>query len=82
MPTYEYECQKCGDHFEIEQKITAGKLTKCSKCKGKLERIIAATGFSLKGGGWYKDGYNKKGNAKADTAVPPPASSTTSKSDA
>lgn len=64
MPTYEYECKGCGHQFEIEQRITADRLTDCPQCKqSKLERLISATAFTLKGGGWYKDGY---GTAKSN----------------
>lgn len=27
------------------------------RCDGKVERVPSATSFSLKGKGWYKDGY-------------------------
>lgn len=63
MPTYEYRCGSCGHEFEIEQRITADRLTDCPACKQpKLERLISASSFTLKGGGWYRDGY---GNPKA-----------------
>ncbi|HNN97633.1 MAG TPA: zinc ribbon domain-containing protein [Pseudomonadota bacterium] len=63
MPTYEYRCGACGHEFEIEQRITADRLTDCPACKQpKLERLISASSFTLKGGGWYRDGY---GNPKA-----------------
>ena len=63
MPTYEYRCGSCGHEFEVEQRITADRLTDCPACKQpKLERLISASSFTLKGGGWYKDGY---GNPKA-----------------
>lgn len=63
MPTYEYRCAACGHEFEAEQRITADRLTDCPACKQpKLERLISASSFTLKGGGWYRDGY---GNPKA-----------------
>lgn len=60
MPTYEYECQKCQEHFEQTQKISDPPVKECPKpeCKGEAKRLIAgASAFVLKGGGWYKDGY-------------------------
>ena len=36
MPTYEYECTKCGDKFEALQKISDEAIKKCKKCKGKV----------------------------------------------
>ncbi len=58
MPTYEYECKKCGKHFEYFQSISEPKKTECEECKGPLERLISPSGFILKGGGWYEDLYS------------------------
>ena len=30
MPIYEYECKKCGERFEVMQRITEEALTTCS----------------------------------------------------
>ncbi len=58
MPTYDYECGKCGFEFEREQRITADPIKTCPKCKSrKAKRLLSASGFILKGGGWYADGY-------------------------
>lgn len=60
MPTYEYECPKCKKAFEADQKISDPPLTKCptKRCKGQPKRLISGFGtFTLKGGGWFKDGY-------------------------
>jgi len=35
--------------------------TVCPECGSKARRIMSQTSFTLKGGGWYKDGYTKKG---------------------
>jgi putative FmdB family regulatory protein len=57
MPTYVYECKKCGE-LELEQSIKDPVLTCCPKCGGKMRRIIAGgTSFVLKGGGWASSGY-------------------------
>jgi len=59
MPTYEYNCEKCGP-FEYFQKITEDALAACPKCGGKTERLISASAFHLKGSGWYKSDYGGK----------------------
>lgn len=66
MPIYEYQCSKCGKVHEIWQKISEDPLTKCPECKGKMERLISATAFALKGSGWYKTDYERKGKKPAD----------------
>jgi len=65
MPTYEYRCDKCGFEFEREQRITEKPIRTCPKCKAqKARRLISATSFVLKGGGWYKDLYSSPGGKK------------------
>ena len=69
MPTYEYECTN-GHHFEVEQSIKDEPLKRCKVCRAKVQRLISASHFILKGGGWYADGYgNKKsgGDAKSES---------------
>jgi len=61
MPIYEYRCKKCSKEFELVQKITDDPMSECPDCGGKVERLVSATSFSLKGGGWYKDGYASSG---------------------
>ncbi|MBI1910194.1 MAG: zinc ribbon domain-containing protein [Deltaproteobacteria bacterium] len=57
MPVYEYKCAQCSQTFEISHKISDKPVQKCGRCGGRLERLISQTSFSLKGSGWYKDGY-------------------------
>jgi putative FmdB family regulatory protein len=66
MPLYEYECTACHRHTEKIQKFSDPEITVCPHCGGELKRVISAPAFSLKGGGWYKDGY---GNAKPAAAA-------------
>ncbi|MGH8012826.1 MAG: FmdB family zinc ribbon protein [Candidatus Binataceae bacterium] len=63
MPTYEYQCEKCGV-FEISQRITEDPITLCPTCQGKVTRLISHTSFILKGSGWYATDY-AHGNAKS-----------------
>jgi putative FmdB family regulatory protein len=58
VPIYEYQCQgKCKKVFEYMQSMKDPPMKKCEKCGGKLEKQLSASGFVLKGGGWYKDLY-------------------------
>ena len=66
MPTYEYKCEKCGHEFERDQRITEPPVKKCPSCRAsRVKRLISATSFVLKGGGWYSDLYSS-GKSKAD----------------
>ncbi len=79
MPIYEYECEKCGHGFEREQRISDAPIKTCPKCKARrVKKLISLSSFSLKGGGWYADGYSDSKAAKSDTTETPSASSTPS----
>lgn len=56
MPLYVYECQKCGE-FEVEQRFSDDPLETHETCGCQVHRIIPRTSFTLKGPGWYADGY-------------------------
>ncbi len=50
MPTYEYECKKTGEIYEVTQKITDPPLEKCPDCGGPVQKLISGgTGFIMKG---------------------------------
>lgn len=61
MPLYEYQCEKCGLVFEARQKFSDAPLTECRDCQGPVKKLISQSGFALKGGGWYDQGYGKAG---------------------
>jgi len=61
MPTYEYECGKCGARFELFQSITAATTADCPKCSSKAHRLIGSgAGFIFKGSGFYATDYKKR----------------------
>ncbi len=66
MPIYEYDCQKCGT-FEVSQKITEAPLEVHDGCGEKVTRRISVSSFSLKGGGWYADGYSSSSRGGGDS---------------
>jgi putative FmdB family regulatory protein len=72
MPTYEYECPKCPRIFEVKQRITEPMLEVCERCGGPIHRLLSATPFILKGGGWYVTDYpsesRKKGSKSESTS--------------
>lgn len=65
MPTYDYECSKCGKIFEHFQSMTSPHLTDCpdEACGGKqtLKRLIGSgAGIIFKGSGFYETDYKNK----------------------
>jgi len=47
MPIYEYRCGKCGETFEIIQKISDPLLKKHKGCGGSLTKLISAAGVQF-----------------------------------
>ena len=93
MPIYEYQCKDCGNRLEALQRISDAPLRECPNCHEQgLTKLVSASSFRLKGGGWYetdfKTGAKRHGaqDAPAPTAAPkaateskaPPAASTPS----
>lgn len=80
MPIYEYECQKCNTTFEMIQPISAKPLKKHVEngCNGKVQRLVSASGFILKGSGWYVNDYpsdsRKQGWEKEQSQAKPATS--------
>src|SRR5690606_34906272 len=74
MPTYEYQCLKCGHRFDHFQSITAEPLKYCvaSECifedeekrgEGEVKRIVSGgAGLVFKGEGFYLTDYARKRN--------------------
>ena len=73
MPIYEYRCAACGKRFEEFMKMSDPPLDTCVECgvTGQVTKLVSATAFHLKGGGWYADHYGLKGGGGETTAAPP-----------
>jgi putative FmdB family regulatory protein len=66
MPIYEYRCPLCEREVEKLQRMSEPP----PKCDGvgsddeklhdpvPMKKIVSASSFALKGGGWAKDGYS------------------------
>ena len=73
MPTYDYECAKCGHTFDAFQSMSDDPLKKCPECsQNALKRLIGGgLGVIFKGSGFYvtdsRSGGSKKGSSKKDS---------------
>jgi len=70
MPVYEYRCDACNLQFELRQKFSDPPADRCHKCGGTVRKLVSAVSFSLKGAGWFGDGYGSKAestNSEGDT---------------
>ena len=56
MPTYEYECKKCGERFDVVQSFSDEPLKRHKGgCGGSVKKVFGAVGISFKGSGFYKN---------------------------
>ncbi len=67
MPTYEYECGKCGEHFELFQRISEPPASKCPVCGGRKVKRLLGTGAGIifKGSGFYQTDYRSRSYKEA-----------------
>ena len=66
MPLYEYECKKCGKHFEKIERLQGPYLKKCPSCGGGVERLMSPPAIQFKGSGWYVTDYARSGTGGAE----------------
>jgi putative FmdB family regulatory protein len=60
MPIYEYRCNDCKLQFDLRQKFSDPPADRCPECGGTVRKLVSAVSFSLKGAGWFGDGYGTK----------------------
>ena len=71
MPTYDYQCQKCGHRFEVFQSMKDDRLTDCplETCDGNVKRLLGTgAGIIFKGSGFYQTDYRSDSYKKAASA--------------
>lgn len=69
MPTYVYECQRCGHRFELLQGINDPPRQRCPQCHGRVKRVLTAGGgLIFKGSGFYITDYKRKEDQHKETA--------------
>ena len=67
MPIYEYRCNACNHQFELRQKFSDPPADSCPKCGEAVHKMVSTVAFSLKGGGWYAEGYGVKAEVPKET---------------
>src|SRR5664279_5633739 len=70
MPVYEYRCNVCHTQFDLRQKFSDPPADRCPQCGGTVRKLVSTVSFSLKGAGWFGDGYGTKAestNSESDT---------------
>ncbi len=73
MPTYEYQCTKCGHRFSEFQRIVDPPIKNCPKCRKKncVEQLISGgSGLIFKGSGFYITDYKRNSQPPATDSRP------------
>jgi len=69
MPTYEYECKKCGERFDVVQSFTDDPVKRHKGgCGGSVKRVFGSVGISFKGSGFYKND-NRSSSASSTSSA-------------
>jgi len=70
MPLYEYQCEACGQRFEVIRKFSDPPLETCARCgKGPVQRLLSSPAIQFKGSGWYITDYSQKGKSSESTSA-------------
>lgn len=76
MPTYDYQCTKCSNKFEVFQSMKDKPDSKCPKCGAKAQRLIGGgSGIIFKGSGFYQTDYKNKKKSDKPGSCPKSGSS-------
>ena len=65
MPLYEYQCDACGNRFEVIQKFSDAPVETCEKCGGQVRKLLSSPAIQFKGSGWYITDYARAGKSES-----------------
>lgn len=83
MPTYTYQCEKCGIRFDQYQKFSDDPLIVCPECgEPALRKVYQPVGIVFKGKGFYAtDNRSPSGQTYSSEKEDPGKKETESKSE-
>ena len=78
MPTYGYRCEKCGEEFDVWQRMSDEAGAACPVCGSGSRRLFYPAGIVFKGSGFYKtDSRGASGGSSSGGGSDSTAPSTT-----
>jgi putative FmdB family regulatory protein len=76
LPLYEYQCDACGQRFEVIQKFSDSPIATCVKCgAGPVHKLASSPAIQFKGSGWYITDYARAGKGDASATGSKPGTS-------
>jgi putative FmdB family regulatory protein len=75
VPTYDYQCRRCGTVTEVIHSMLEDGPTACERCGGELRRVLHPSGIIFRGSGFYKTDSRSSGGGKGATTPSPAAKS-------
>jgi len=67
VPTYGYRCEKCGNEYDVWQRMSDEPGATCPSCGGEGRRLFFPAGIVFKGGGFYKTDSRKGGDSSSSS---------------
>lgn len=67
MPTYGYRCEKCGQEFDVWQRMSDAPKADCPACGAPGKRLFFPAGIVFKGGGFYKTDSRKSSSSDSSS---------------
>ena len=76
MPVYEYECDVCGERFELHRHFGEPHPTACPHGHGRVHRVFSPPSIIFKGSGFYvtdngRNGAISQSRSKGTESVKP-----------
>ena len=81
MPTYEYNCKRCGETIEVFQSFSEKPLRRHPECGGDLQKVFHARGVVFKGSGFYSTDSRSSASKSSKKTEPAKKADSTKKSE-
>lgn len=78
MPTYDYQCRKCGRTTEVIHSMLEDGPTTCEHCGGPLRQVLHPAGIIFKGSGFYRNDSRTTTGGGTDRKAAPKSESKSS----
>ena len=78
MPTYAYQCESCGNEFDLRQSFDASPEQPCPVCSSTGRRRFSPPTVIYKGSGFYTTDYARKSIDSSSSSSASSSASTSS----